>query len=65
MQEEETIGPVIGIVIIVAIIFFGGLFIFFGQNQEAQTTMTEASTTESVFSTTDQATETENLLLQR
>jgi len=64
MQEEETIGPVIGIVIIMAIIFFGGLFIFFGQSQEAQAP-TEASTTENAFETTEQATGTDNLLLQR
>lgn len=64
MQEEESIGPVIGIVIIVAIIFFGGLFVFFGQSQKAQVP-TEANATESAFETTGQATGTNNLLLQR
>lgn len=34
MQDEETIGPVIGIVLILAIIFFGGLFVFFGYNRQ-------------------------------
>ncbi|MFA7395225.1 MAG: hypothetical protein WCZ69_02280 [Candidatus Paceibacterota bacterium] len=34
MQDEETIGPVIGIVLILAIIFFGGLFAFLGYGQQ-------------------------------
>lgn len=33
MSDEETIGPIIGIVLILVIIFFGGLFFFFDSSQ--------------------------------
>ena len=41
MKDEETIGPVIGIVLILAIIFFGGLFVFFGRDRQENETPIE------------------------
>lgn len=57
MQDEETIGPVIGIVLILAIIFFGGLFVFFGYNRQETGPVIEMPTGENV--TEETATPTE------
>ncbi|MFA5736731.1 MAG: hypothetical protein WCX70_00840 [Candidatus Paceibacterota bacterium] len=48
MQDEETMGPVIGIVLILAMIFFGGLFVFLDYNHQQNGLIIETPAKEEV-----------------